>query len=348
MGSDPLEQQLKKANGALQRVSIRVKRSSLFLRATLPSKTGEGRKRYELRTGFPVTKQGIVLALAKAQDLQGDILLERFDWNKWGDGPPASTCGEAIKKLARQFERKGPSDSQRKNFRTDYLYACEFLDGDRALNERYLIEVIERETEPGTRSRQRFVRAYKRLCKVSDLDSDLTGLSEGYRPKKRKIPTDAEILEARELFKSRRWKWGYGILATYGLRPHELFLADYSRITDPPHFVIIPEETKTGSRAVLPLLSEWVELWDLTEVQTLRCKLDRPNKEIGRNASLAFKSAGIPFTPYGLRHAFAIRCSISGISPTLAAKAMGHSLSEHFRQYHRWLSEEDLRRGWKL
>ena len=53
-------------------------------------------------------------------------------------------------------------------------------------------------------------------------------------------------------------------------------------------------------------------------------------------------------TPYDLRHTWAIRMatdpSCSAITDEQAAKAMGHSLEIHRRNYQKWLSKTEVRR----
>ncbi|MBP0021973.1 MAG: site-specific integrase [Cyanobacteria bacterium SBLK] len=345
---------LTKANAQLDRVKIAKHNNRLRLVATLPRKDGQpGNKQQKIATGYPANANGVKLALSKAQILQGEIYFDKFSWSNWGEEQIGGTCGDAIAKMTSDWEKDAHTPEQRANFERDYLYPCQFLRSDYRLTEEYLRKVIERESEAKTRLRKRFAIAFQRLAKTGGLDCDLSGMAHGYKPQNRIIPTETEILAAYEKISNEQWRWAFGMIATFGLRPHEIFKLDCSRLCDPPHLLSVLGKTKTGERSILPLsgkndpAEKWVADWQLWDVKTpSRVDLERENKAIGGTVSRAFKREGVAFPPYSLRHAYAIRCSVAGLSPNLAAKAMGHSLSQHFNSYHRWLNEADLVRGW--
>jgi integrase len=67
------------------------------------------------------------------------------------------------------------------------------------------------------------------------------------------------------------------------------------------------------------------------------------NAEIGSRVGHQFKRYGLPFPPYNLRHAYAVRCSIAYQMPVaIAAKMMGHSANVHQSVYLRHLTEESV------
>ena len=106
------------------------------------------------------------------------------------------------------------------------------------------------------------------LCPSSEASSAFQGGRLGnYHPKaKRQIPTLSEIDEYYNLMRSPQWKWVFGIIACYGIRPHEIFHLDCSLMTDYPPALQVKERTKTGSRLVYPLPSvERVIAWKLCE-----------------------------------------------------------------------------------
>lgn len=341
---------LDKANTTLTRIRIVARGQKLSLQATLPNKSGHGKKQYRIATGYPHNTQGIKWALAQAQKLEADLILERFNWSEWGgkSTAPPKTIGEAIALVHENWEReKNRTDSQRKNFQIDYLNPYQFLPSNKAISENLLREVIETETDPCSRARQRMAKAYQKLLVTVGSDGDLRGLATGYKPNPRTIPSDSEIIKLFDTIPNPQWQWAYGMIAAYGIRPHEIFRLNCEKLGENPPILYVLGKTKTGFRPVLPLPLDWVRAWGLDNVTVpSRVNLDRSNKEIGGTVSSAFRRYQLPFTPYCLRHAFAIRCSVHKISPTLAAKAMGHSLMEHFRQYHRWLGERDLVEGW--
>ena len=60
------------------------------------------------------------------------------------------------------------------------------------------------------------------------------------------------------------------MLATYGLRTHEIFFCNAEDLlleSNKHNAIRIGSETKTGSQTAYPLKSEWVELFDLKNIQ---------------------------------------------------------------------------------
>ena len=61
------------------------------------------------------------------------------------------------------------------------------------------------------------------------------------------------FLETVEQFVNPGWRWIYGMLATYGLRDHEVFQVDTSRLHEAPHVVEVLDDSKTGGTVGLSL-----------------------------------------------------------------------------------------------
>lgn len=124
---------------------------------------------------------------------------------------------------------------------------------------------------------------------------------------------------------------------------HECFHLDLS------HFPIVRalETTKTGSREVWPCYPEWAERWNLQDRVLPPIRLDRTNEKIGHSVT-AYLSPKLPFVPYDLRHAGAIRTSLFGWPVELAARQMGHSVDLHVKTYHRWINREYQQRIYDL
>lgn len=62
----------------------------------------------------------------------------------------------------------------------------------------------------------------------------------------------------------------------------------------------------------------------------------------GQSVAQWFKRYGVPFRPYDLRHAWAVRCIHLNVSDTIAAKMMGHSVDVHQKTYQHWLQGRDF------
>jgi len=64
-------------------------------------------------------------------------------------------------------------------------------------------------------------------------------------------------------------------------------------------------------------------------------------QQVGRRVAEQFRRYQMPFTPYDLRHAWALRTIHMGLPDTVAARMMGHSVTIHTRTYHHWITRRD-------
>ena len=166
----------------------------------------------------------------------------------------------------------------------------------------------------------------------------------------RQLPSDAAILSAVEEIPNPGWRLVYGLMATYGLRNHEVFFTDFSGLDHDSEAVLrVLPTTKTGEHQVWPFLPEWVERFELTGLGRNRAllppvctDLSRTTlQQVGRRVAEQFRRYQLPFTPYDLRHAWALRTIHMGLPDTVAARMMGHSVAVHTRTYHHWITRRD-------
>ena len=176
----------------------------------------------------------------------------------------------------------------------------------------------------------------------------------------RDLPTDEQIVKVYDSLKNPRWRYVYGMMATYGLRNHEVFFcespwermcqrtsADASvRASDHTSSaeIIVHQTTKTGRHEVWPFYPEWVERFDLINGELPKINTDLNTttlQRVGQQVTTQFRRYGIPFSPYDLRHAWAVRTILMGLPDAVAARMMGHSVQVHNRTYHRWMTHRD-------
>ncbi len=131
------------------------------------------------------------------------------------------------------------------------------------------------------------------------------------------------------------------MLATYGLRPHEAFNLS---IDDMPIATVL--DGKTGARQVWACFPEWVEQFDLLNGMRPTAAA-KNNTYLGAKVNKFFKRVGIPFQPYDLRHAWAIRTLEFGLDISLAAQQMGHSVQVHSTTYHQWITHRHHQRAYE-
>jgi integrase len=166
----------------------------------------------------------------------------------------------------------------------------------------------------------------------------------------RQLPSDTSIIENLELIPNSGWRMAYGLMATYGLRNHELFFCDFSGFAEDPAAVVrVLPTTKTGEHQVWPFQPEWVDQFNLrsladgsAQLPPVGTDLRRTTlQQVGRRVAEQFRRYGLPFTPYDLRHAWALRTIHMGLPDTVAARMMGHSVAIHTRTYHHWITRRD-------
>jgi hypothetical protein len=326
-------------------VKIRQKGQRLYLRATVPNRNGEGQKQTDIATGCPATEQGLKLALAKAQALEADILLERFTWEQWGTNQPQK---DNIENAVLSFEQaywrsRERTPARADQFQRDYLDFLKHLPPDEPLSQEVLTRVLLR-FEPQTRARKFAHQSFTRLAKFHNIELPPTWaeLKGSYKPSnQRTIPTDQEIIETWERLQGR-WKWAYGVIASYGIRNHEIAhisLEQYPILT-------VGDKTKTGARIVYPLHKDWPDRFGL-QIENRPNITVQINRDIGSQVGHAFRHNKVGHSPYALRDAYAIRGTVLGISPVVMSKWLGHSLDTHYSHYLRWIEQRDFDDVWQ-
>lgn len=240
---------LDRANTKLNRVTIIKRGNKLSLRATLPPKPGDGikPKRYTISTGLFANATGLKLALAKAQKLESDLIYERFSW---GVEKGKITVAEAITEFEKDYWNTREKTINRvKNYKIDYLNHFLYLPQDELVTTELLKLALLNSSDPDTRKRKGRTIAYSALLNFLDINHELNKYKGNYQPTtKRKIPTDEEIdYYYDNCCKSPQWKWVYGIIACYGIRPHEIFYLDISMLGEYPPILKVTDGTKTGS-----------------------------------------------------------------------------------------------------
>lgn len=198
-----------------------------------------------------------------------------------------------------------------------------------------------------------------RCREVLSVISNLYGVSYNYKgvgrrpdPKDRIPPTDSEIIEIYNWFPNialkpksvkalvPHYQWYFGVLATYGLRPQELFGIDLKLSFQPQtaYWIKLDESLtdglKTGDRWIPPMHENWVELFDLSNPKPRSFDFNDVEKK-SRTIARYFDVNKIPCKPYDLRHSYGIRLRREGIPVSERAECMGHDPSTHLRQYQR-------------
>lgn len=338
------------ANEKLKTVSnpVRVRRNGnyLVLRATVPTKPGEpvGMKQRDLSLGIPATKEGLKRAVKAAKALEVELNDGSFDWAKYDRKRPAEPEVETAAELIARFKpfkmRKGVKrPCSEATWEDHWLAVYKKLPQDEPLTVDNVAAVLSTSKEDSW-SREQHIEKLQALCRFAGLPFDFDPYVGNYEPEPRSIPDDSLIEEWCNCIPDTAWRWIYGVIATFGIRPHEVFFCE---LIDED--VLQVHKGKTGPRISAAIKPEWVELWGLQNKVELPIKLPVERED--------FKACGaavggqlreryrMPFTAYDLRHAWAIRASVVEKLPvSVAASFMGHSATLHTKIYHKWLSRE--------
>ncbi|NRB08488.1 MAG: integrase [Richelia sp.] len=375
------------ANASLSFDRVRVKLKltsykSIGLQGTFPCKPGDvgkngsANRQYTLSLGFTANDVGLKAAIAKARELDLLLITRQFKWIPELLGKQAQKLGlvstDEPQKLVRdwieEYEQRfwKTHEKNRQGVRTwesHYLRHLKKLDWDVALSIPALESALEK-TKPNSSSRFFLVWQLKKFCDFCGFDGEKTINAYGTplpQPSLRSVPTDEEVVQGFEQighplspYTSKenaitpgQWQWMYGMLATYGLRPHELFAIDLQVFCNPKngfHLVHLNPSltggTKTGERScgIPPLHPHWVELFDLKDVQVPEFQGNLSNQTA--KIQIRFRNINIGFCPYDLRHAYAIRGHRLRVPIKTMADYMGHTVQEHTKTYQRWMDEE--------
>lgn len=238
------------------------------------------------------------------------------------------------------FTRRARTPKSETTWQIDYLQVFNKLHSKQPLTADALM-ALATSTNPDTRTRKRYCIALGALARFAGLALELKSYAGKYSPKTaspRELPDDKTIIHWHGQISADDWRWAYGMLATYGLRPHELFHLDYQRLKT-GNVILKVLDGKTGARTVFPLYPEWFERFNLSDVLLPKCT-GKANKDLGARVTRAFQRYNIPFPAYSLRHCWAVRSMEFGWEVAMAARQMGHSVTVHTQTYHAWITEQ--------
>jgi len=327
---------------ACTRVEVRLKGKTLRLRANLPVKPGKGvgRKQDEICLGIPASVEGLKEMERRAHELHKQLAHGTFLWSNWQRAsyqpPDEVPAAQLIEQFKRHYQQK--HEIKDSTWGAGWARTLQRLPQDAPLDAVIIMAVVQTTTEH-TETRKRTCQRLQVLADYAGIEVDLSAYVGAYGRKSlnpREIPSDEMVKQWRDRVPNESWRWVYGMMATFGLRPHEVFFCEFND----EYSVRVLNETKTGSRIAWAVQPEWVAEWNLMEVQRPKVTGETPS-DYGNRNKRQFQRYKVPFPAYNLRHAYAVRVSALGdVSPSIAAKWMGHSESVHKDTYHHWISDQ--------
>ncbi|MBO8204100.1 site-specific integrase [Prochlorococcus marinus] len=357
---------------ATQGSKLRIEKrgEKLNIRGSLPSKEDKNNfKIQRISLGIKADTSGLEEAKKKLQLINLQLELNQFEWVNW----ISNTNNNQIKidyefpKRLNQFEefffKESKSEYLNSTRKTTWRSSYKpYLKRILTIYSAYVNEDLEKifqktleSYEEGSRSRKQCATSLGVLAKFLDikLPEDWKLNSKGYGLNKagfRNLPTDELIEKLWEKIPNKSWKFVFGLMATYGLRNHEVFFCDLSSLTKFGDKIIrVLPTTKTGEHQVWPFHPEWVEKFELSKLGENPGLLPNINRNlkfttlqnIGKTITDQFKRYSLQIKPYDLRHAWAVRTIFYNLPDTVAARMMGHSVSLHTQTYHHWITKRD-------
>ena len=363
-------------NFALNGYKLKIEKrgEKLNIRGSLPDKKDLNiNKVQRISLGLNADFLGLEEAKKKLQLLNLELELKQFNWNNWTIATRMQTDNnkEDLIKKTKQFEEsffKEPrneflSSTRKTTWKSSYMpYIKRMIsiykneENDNLSN--IFINTLNSYKE-GSRSRKQCGTTLNVFAKFIEhtLPEEWKLMSRGYGLKRasfRQLPNDSQIEELWREIPNQSWKFVFALMATYGLRNHEVFFSDLSALKDNEDKIIrVLHSTKTGEHQVWPFHPNWVEkfeLYKLGENPELLPNINRDLKittlqNIGKKITDQFNRYKLKIKPYDLRHAWAVRTIFYDLPDTVAARMMGHSVSLHTQTYHHWITKRDQQKA---
>jgi len=356
---------------ATQGSKLRIEKrgEKLNIRGSLPSK--EDKKNFKIQRislGLKADIPGLEEAKKKLQLINLQLELNQFDWINWIVNPHKKEKNEfefpnRLNQFEEYFFKESKSEflssTRKTTWRSSYKPYLKRVLNIYNNNDSKDLEVIFQKTlesyKEGSRSRKQCATSLSVLAKFLEikLPENWKLNSRGYGLNKagfRDLPTDEMIEILWEKIPNKSWKFVFALMATYGLRNHEVFFCDLSSLTNFGDKIIrVLPTTKTGEHQVWPFHPEWVEKFELSRLGENPKLLPNINRDlktttlqnIGKKITDQFKRYSLQIKPYDLRHAWAVRTIFYDLPDTVAARMMGHSVSLHTHTYHHWITKRD-------
>ena len=357
---------------ATQGSKLRIEKrgEKLNIRGSLPSKEDKNSfKIQRISLGIKADISGLEEAKKKLQLINLQLELNQFDWINWISNSNRKEIKNDFEfpKRLHQFEtfffeeRKTEylTSTRKTTWRSSYKpYLKRILNIYNDCENEELQNIFQKTLESykeGSRSRKQCATSLSVLAKFLEikLPENWKLNSKGYGLNKagfRDLPTDEIIEKTWEKIPNQSWKYVFGLMATYGLRNHEVFFCDLSSLTNSGDKIIrVLPTTKTGEHQVWPFHPDWVEMFELSKLGKNPELLPNINRDlkittlqnIGKKITDQFKRYSLKIKPYDLRHAWAVRTIFYDLPDTVAARMMGHSVSLHTQTYHHWITKRD-------
>lgn len=308
--------------------SITAQKGRLYLLAKVPRRDGSPgivQTRIALRLDdTPVNRR---MAAKQLATLEKQLSSDSFAWSYWLEESQGITWREAIAKLHRARVVLGRTSET--TWEINYMGRLRQIPPTSVVTTESIAAALER-YERSTCSYKELWYLLKHLARLVSVPFPELPLPTYGRAELVAVPTDEQIVAWVEgAPEPSAWYWG--MMATYGLRPHEI---EKSQLIERA-YCQVADGTKTGFRTVVPLHRDWVERFRLRD-RRLRPGDDQRPDAVSKWLSKEMRKLALPWRPYSLRHAYAgrlWRVGGSRLDIYTAARLMGHTAVQHARTY---------------
>jgi len=356
------------------KLKIEKRGGKLNIRGSLPSKENKNLQKVQrISLGIDADNYGLEEAQKKLQLINLQLELDQFEWRNWLTSSIKESdksydfftkkISEFEKEFFKEYKNDHLNSARRSTWNSAYKPYIKRMLSNYQKNDNKDINHIFLNTlksyKEGSRSRKQCgtsLNVFAEFLELS-LPSEWKSLSRGYGIKKasfRNLPDDNLIEELWKNIPNKSWQYVFALMATYGLRNHEVFFCDLSSLKKSGDKILrILPTTKTGEHQAWPFHPKWVDLFELCSLgndPTLLPKINRDLKQttlqnIGKRITDQFNRYRINIRPYDLRHAWAVRTIFYDLPDTVAARMMGHSVSLHTQTYHHWITKRDQQKA---
>ena len=167
------------------------------------------------------------------------------------------------------------------------------------------------------------------------------------------LPVDSK--HPRDRRTAKQWQFALQLMSTFGLRPGEIYFLEV-RVVKGQYQVWCNYQKKNDTslgkpRRVHALPPEWLKEWNLVDRIQNMTEDDLPVKTSANVGEACRKYlSGKPvwkaikenkaIIPYSFRHGWSLRSHLDfGLSDTVSAKAMGHTVAVHNQIYSQYITE---------
>ena len=233
-----------------------------------------------------------------------------------------------------------------------YMSHLRRLDPLNPLSKESLLQVIER-TDPRSPTRKRVVAFLRKLCVACGAEWDglsldplqNAGRGVSHRPQAFFSDESIEALLSSKLHPS--WRRVLTLLALYGLRPWEAWIAEPCKIRPECLWVPAGKVNRHGEgppRRVPPFHPEWVTKFEAMTIWKESLPALANRSRAGARVNEQLVRLGMGQTSYGFRHAYARRLHSPRYRVTDAhgAAFMGHTVAAHHKAYRSWLAGDPV------